>query len=110
MKFSVSVFVFISTFATFTNCAEVEDPFEDLNRKFYKFNFEIVDPLVLEPLAKSYEELTPSFSKKVVNNFKKYSEKDTFNVLVSDKASDSKNSVFIWKELLNNVRRQNIKN
>ena len=46
----------------------VEDPFEDLNR-FHKFNFEIIDPLMLEPLAKSYEELTPSFSKKVVNNF-----------------------------------------
>ena len=67
MKFSV--FIFISTFATLTICAEVEDPFEDLNRKFYKFNFEIIDPLMLEPLAKSYEELTPSFSKKVVNNF-----------------------------------------
>ncbi len=46
----------------------------------------------------------------IVKNFKKYTEKDTFNVSVSDKVSDEKNSVFIWKELLNNIRRQNIQN
>ena len=46
----------------------------------------------------------------IVKNFKKYSEKDTFNVSVSDKASDKENSIFIWKELLNNVRRQNTQN
>ena len=44
----------------------------------------------------------------IVKNFQKYSEKDTFNISISDKASDDKDSVFLWKELLNNLRRQNI--
>ena len=47
----------------------------------------------------------------IVKNFKKYSEKDSFNISISDKSSDhDKDSVFIWKELLNNMRRNNIQN
>ena len=50
-------------------------------------------------------------NKNMVENFKKYSEKDSFNVSVSDKASDhDKDTVFILKELLNNIRRNNIQN
>ena len=49
--------------------------------------------------------------KNIVKNFKKYSEKDSFNISVSDKSSDNnKDSVFLLKELLNNIRRQNIQN
>ena len=49
--------------------------------------------------------------KNIVKNFKKYSEKDSFNISISDKASDhDKDSVFIWKELLNNMSRNNIQN
>ena len=49
--------------------------------------------------------------KNIVKNFKKYSEKDSFNISISDKASDhDKDSVFIWKELLNNMKRNNIQN
>ena len=47
----------------------------------------------------------------VVENFKKYSEKDSFSISVSDKKSDhDRDSVFILKELLNNIRRNNIQN
>ena len=49
--------------------------------------------------------------KNIVKNFKKYSEKDSFNISISDRASDyNKDSVFIWKEILNNMRRNNIQN
>ena len=49
--------------------------------------------------------------KNIVKNFKKYSEKDAFNISISDKASEhNRDSVFIWKELLNNMRRNNIQN
>ena len=49
--------------------------------------------------------------KNIVDNFKKFSEKDTFDISISDKASDhDKDSVFIWKELLNNMSRNNIQN
>ena len=49
--------------------------------------------------------------KDIVENFKKFSEKDSFNISISDKTSDhDKDNVFIWKELLNNMRKNNIKN
>ena len=49
--------------------------------------------------------------KNIVDNFKKFSEKDSFNISISDKASEhEKDSVFIWKELLNNMRKNNIQN
>ncbi|MDC3116336.1 hypothetical protein OA529_01485 [Alphaproteobacteria bacterium] len=47
----------------------------------------------------------------IVKNFKKYSEKDAYDISVSDKASDhDKDSVFILRELLNNMRRNNLQN
>ena len=49
--------------------------------------------------------------KNIVDNFKKFSEKDSFNISISDKASEhDKDSVFIWEELLNNMRKNNIQN
>ncbi len=49
--------------------------------------------------------------KNIVENFKKFSEKDAFNISISDKASEhNRDSVFIWKELLNNMRKNNIQN
>ena len=49
--------------------------------------------------------------KNIVENFKKYTEKDSLNISISDKESDhDKDNVFIWKELLNNMRKNNIKN
>ena len=49
--------------------------------------------------------------KNIVENFKKYTEKDSLNISISDKESEhDKDNVFIWKELLNNMRKNNIKN
>ncbi|MDC3172293.1 hypothetical protein OA970_00745 [Alphaproteobacteria bacterium] len=49
--------------------------------------------------------------KNIVENFKKYTEKDSLNILISDKESEhDKDNVFIWKELLNNMRKNNIQN
>ena len=49
--------------------------------------------------------------KNIVENFKKYTEKDSLNISISDKESKHyKDNVFIWKELLNNMRKNNIKN
>ena len=47
----------------------------------------------------------------IVKNFQKYSKKDSLNISISDKASDhNKDGIFIMKELLNNMRRNNIQN
>ncbi len=49
--------------------------------------------------------------KNIVENFKKYTEEDSLNISISDKASEhDKDNVFIWKELLNNMRKNNIQN
>ena len=49
--------------------------------------------------------------KNIVENFKKYTEKDSLNISISDKESEhGKDNVFIWKELLNNMRKNNIQN
>ena len=69
LKFYILIFTLIFSCAGFSQDSESVDPLEDLNRKFYIFNFEVVDPLMLEPLARSYEKLTPNFTKKLVNNF-----------------------------------------
>ena len=49
--------------------------------------------------------------KNIVENFKKYTEKDSLNIAMSDKESEhDKDNVFIWKEFLNNMRKNNIQN
>ena len=45
------------------------DPWENLNRKFYALNFEILDPLAVKPLASVYDGLTPNPIRKGVSNF-----------------------------------------
>ena len=49
--------------------------------------------------------------KNIVESFKKYTEKDSYDISVSNKENDnSSNSVFIWQEMLNNLRKNNIQN
>ena len=49
--------------------------------------------------------------KHIVANLRKYSEKNAFNISVSDKSSkDDKDTTFIFKEILDNLRRNNIQN
>ncbi len=49
--------------------------------------------------------------KNIVENFQKFSEKDTVNISVSDKNSDKgTGAVFILKEILNNMRKNNYQN
>ena len=49
--------------------------------------------------------------KNIVEDFKEYSEKDTLNIEISDKSSEDKqDSIFIWKEILNNMKRKNVQN
>ena len=49
--------------------------------------------------------------KNIVKNFQEYSEKDALKVEISDKATgDGKDTIFIWKEILNNMRKKNVQN
>ena len=45
------------------------DPLEDLNRQVYKFNFEVLDPLFVKPVAVTYDNLTPKLVRTGISNF-----------------------------------------
>ena len=74
----------------------------------HKTSYKLLDKLKTEKLL-IYEVYLDK--KNIVENFNQYSEKDALNIEISDKVNgDDKDAVFIWKEILNNMRRKNIQN
>ena len=74
----------------------------------HKTSYKLLDKLKTEKLL-IYEVYLDK--KNIVKNVLEYSEKDALNIEISDKATgDNKDAVFIWKEILNNMRRKNIQN
>ncbi|MEI7843219.1 MAG: VacJ family lipoprotein [Gallionellaceae bacterium] len=69
MKF---VLIFLSIFLI-SGCASApnanpKDPYESFNRGVYKFN-DAFDRNLLKPVAKGYDTVTPTFVRKLINNF-----------------------------------------
>ena len=74
----------------------------------HKTSYKLLDKLKTEKLL-IYEVYLDK--KNIVENFQEYSEKDALNIEISDKETgDDKGAVFIWKEILNNMRRKNVQN
>ena len=74
----------------------------------HKTSYKLLDKLKTEKLL-IYEVYLDK--KNIVKNFLEYSEKDALNIEISDKETgDDKGAVFIWKEILNNMRRKNVQN
>ena len=74
----------------------------------HKTSYKLLDKLKTEKLL-IYEVYLNK--KNIVENFQEYSEKDALNIEISDKETgDDKDAVFIWKEILNNMRRKNVQN
>ncbi|MFL2819163.1 MAG: hypothetical protein ACJ0BR_05875 [Candidatus Puniceispirillales bacterium] len=74
----------------------------------HKTSYKLLDKLKTEKLL-IYEVYLDK--KNIVENFQKYSEKDAFNIEISNKETgDDKDAVFILKEILNNMRRKNVQN
>ena len=48
---------------------EDRDPLQQLNRKVYELNFEILDPALIKPIATLYDRLTPRPVRIGINNF-----------------------------------------
>ena len=48
---------------------EDRDPLQQLNRKIYELNFEILDPALIKPLATLYDRVTPRPVRIGINNF-----------------------------------------
>ena len=74
----------------------------------HKTSYKLLDKFKTEKLL-IYEVYLDK--KNIVENFQEYSEKDALNIEISDKETgDDKDAVFIWKEILNNMRKKNVQN
>ena len=72
---------------------EINDPFENLNRKTFEFN-EKMDEKIAKPIAETYSQLPPKIKKGVSNFFDNLEEVDTFvNQLLQGKPKESFNDL-----------------
>ena len=72
---------------------EVNDPFENLNRKTFEFN-EKMDKKILKPIAETYSELPPKIKLGFSNFFNNLEEVDTFvNQFLQGKPKESINDL-----------------
>ena len=72
---------------------QVNDPFEEINRKTYEFN-ESLDRNILKPVAEVYSNFPPKVKKGVTNFFNNLEEVDTFiNQLLQGKPKESINDL-----------------
>ena len=72
---------------------QVNDPFEEINRKTYEFN-ESLDANILKPVAEVYSNFPPKVKKGVTNFFNNLEEVDTFiNQLLQGKPKESINDL-----------------
>ena len=64
----VSLLLVMANF-TFSEEADEADPFEGINRVFYELNFNVLDPVVIKPIAIIYDDLTPKPIRQGFRNF-----------------------------------------
>ena len=64
----VSLLIVMANF-TFSEEADEIDPFEGVNRVFYELNFNLLDPVIIKPIAIIYDELTPKPIRQGFRNF-----------------------------------------
>ena len=57
--------------AHFTFSEEIQkvDPLEEINRVFYELNFNLLDPVIIKPIAIIYDQTTPKPVRRVLRNF-----------------------------------------
>tara|TARA_B100000575_G_scaffold172313_1_gene138013 strand:+ start:2428 stop:3126 length:699 start_codon:yes stop_codon:yes gene_type:complete len=86
-------FTFFLFFSFSLLCEDVNDPFEDFNRKTFEFN-EGLDQKILRPLASTYSKFPPKIKSGVSNFFNNLEEVDTFvNQLLQGKPKESLNDL-----------------
>ena len=54
---------------TFSDEIQKVDPLEDINRVFYELNFNLLDPVIIKPIAIIYDQTTPKPVRRVLRNF-----------------------------------------
>ena len=89
----VFVFIYIFIFSSFLLSDEIKDPFENLNRKTFKFN-ENLDEKFARPVAEAYSKFPPKIKIGISNFFNNLEEVDTFvNQLLQGKPKQSINDL-----------------
>ena len=68
LSFLMTVLLLLSVSSCSTTQGVKHDPLEPMNRAIYKFN-EVVDDVVLKPIAKTYKAITPDPVETGVSNF-----------------------------------------
>ena len=87
------IFIFILIFSLSIYSNEVNDPFENLNRKTFEFN-ENLDEKILKPTATFYSKFPPRIKKGITNFFNNLEEVDTcVNQLLQGKPKKSANDL-----------------
>ena len=85
------IFIIVFIFSINISSDEVNDPFENLNRKTFEFN-ENLDEKILKPTAKFYSKFPPRIKKGITNFFNNLEEVDTsVNQLLQGKPKKSAN-------------------
>ena len=85
------IFIIVFIFSINISSDEVNDPFENLNRKTFEFN-ENLDQKILKPTAKFYSKFPPRIKKGITNFFNNLEEVDTsVNQLLQGKPKKSAN-------------------
>ncbi|MBP7190004.1 MAG: VacJ family lipoprotein [Rickettsiaceae bacterium] len=84
------------------SCADLDDPFEKVNRKIFIFN-SVLDHFLLRPIARGYRELVSDYARDKVSNFV-----DNFSVPLTTVntvlQADAKNaSQSLWQFLINST-------
>ena len=69
LKTSLIFICLISSSWTSAEDFEDRDPLQQLNRKVYELNFEILDPALIKPIATLYDRLTPRPVRIGISNF-----------------------------------------
>ena len=54
---------------SFSDEIQKVDPLEDINRVFYELNFNLLDPVIIKPIAIIYDQATPKPVRQVLRNF-----------------------------------------
>ena len=86
-------FLFILISPLLISADEVNDPFEEINRKTYEFN-ESLDTNIVKPVAEVYSNFPPKVKKGVTNFFNNLEEVDTFiNQFLQGKPKESVNDL-----------------
>ncbi len=69
-RFVVLLLFFVSGFmhAQELQTPPIKDPFEPVNRFFWAFNYKLVDPLILKPIAHTYKAIIPRELRQGVSN------------------------------------------